>query len=68
MQENSAVRERLLREALRLFTERGYAATTVREIVAAAGVTKPVLYYYFGSKEGLYLEIMGASARFSSSG
>ncbi len=61
-QENPAVRERLLVEALRLFTERGYAATTVREIVAAAGVTKPVLYYYFGSKEGLYLEIMGSIA------
>ncbi|MEW6333413.1 MAG: TetR/AcrR family transcriptional regulator, partial [Thermodesulfobacteriota bacterium] len=26
--------------------------------VAAAGVTKPVLYYYFGSKEGLFLELM----------
>jgi len=58
IQENPVVRERLLTEALRLFTSRGYAATTVREIVAAAGVTKPVLYYYFGSKEGLYLEIM----------
>lgn len=59
MQDNPAVRERVLAEALRLFTARGYAATTVREIVAAAGVTKPALYYYFGSKEGLYLEIMG---------
>lgn len=58
IQENPAVRERLLTEALRLFTSRGYAATTVREIVEASGVTKPVLYYYFGSKEGLYLEIM----------
>ncbi|NVN98127.1 MAG: TetR/AcrR family transcriptional regulator [Geobacteraceae bacterium] len=59
VQENPDVRERLLREALLLFTSRGYAATTVREIVEAAGVTKPVLYYYFNSKEGLYLEIMG---------
>lgn len=57
--DNPAVRERVLIAALRLFTSKGYAATTVREIVAAAGVTKPVLYYYFGSKEGLYLEIMG---------
>jgi AcrR family transcriptional regulator len=61
--ENPVVRERLLGEALRLFTARGYAATTVREIVAAAGVTKPVLYYYFGSKEGLYLEIMNGIGR-----
>jgi len=65
IQENPAVRERLLAEALSLFTAKGYAATTVREIVAAAGVTKPVIYYYFGSKEGLYLEIMnGISALF----
>lgn len=63
LQENPVVRERLLGEALRLFTARGYAATTVREIVASAGVTKPVLYYYFGSKEGLYLEIMNGIGR-----
>lgn len=35
------VRQKLLAEALRLFTSRGYAATTVREIVEGAGVTKP---------------------------
>ncbi|GAM09883.1 HTH-type transcriptional repressor KstR2 [Geobacter sp. OR-1] len=57
-QANQAVRERLLAEGLRLFTSKGYAGTTVREIVEAAGVTKPVLYYYFNSKEGIYLELM----------
>lgn len=51
-------RERLLRAAVELFTVRGYAATSVREIVEAAEVTKPVLYYHFGSKEGIYLEIL----------
>lgn len=51
-------RERLLASATQLFNRRGYAATSVREIVDAAGVTKPVLYHYFGSKEGIYLEIM----------
>jgi len=54
-----SVRERLLRAAVDLFTTRGYAATSVREIVEHGGVTKPVLYYHFGSKEGLYLEILG---------
>lgn len=39
--------------AARLFATRGYDATSVREIVEAAGVTKPTLYYHFGSKEGL---------------
>lgn len=51
-------RERLLGAALELFTQRGYAATSVREICLAAAVTKPVLYYYFKSKEGLYLHLM----------
>jgi len=52
------VRERLLSGATGLFAAKGYAATTVREIVERAGVTKPVLYYYFRSKEGIYLELM----------
>jgi TetR/AcrR family transcriptional regulator len=52
------LREKLMEAALMLFTQRGYSATTVRELVEAAGVTKPVLYYYFGSKEGLFLELM----------
>ena len=56
--ENGSVRQRLLTAATDLFTQRGYAATTVREIVGAAGVTKPVLYYYFRNKEGIYLELM----------
>lgn len=56
-------RERLLSASLDLFTTKGFASTSVREIVAAAGVTKPVLYYYFGSKEGIYLELMEATFR-----
>jgi AcrR family transcriptional regulator len=55
---NGPVRQRLLEGAAELFTQRGYVGTTVREIVATAGVTKPVLYYYFRNKEGIYLELM----------
>lgn len=55
---NGSVRRKLLAGAAELFTRKGYAATTVREIVAAAGVSKPVLYYYFKNKEGIYLELM----------
>jgi len=36
-----------------LFATQGYDATSVREIVEGAGVTKPTLYYHFRSKEGL---------------
>ena len=53
-----AVRERLLAGATQLFNQKGYNGTTVREIVASAGVTKPVLYYYFRNKEGIYLELI----------
>jgi AcrR family transcriptional regulator len=48
-----AVARHIARAAARLFAARGYDATSVREIVEAAGVTKPTLYYHFGSKEGL---------------
>jgi AcrR family transcriptional regulator len=59
------VRQRLLAGATELFARKGYASTTVREIVQAAGVTKPALYYYFQNKEGIYLELMrDAKARF----
>lgn len=59
--EGVTVRQRLLQGAIDLFDRKGYAATTVREIVASAGVTKPVLYYYFRNKEGIYLELMRES-------
>lgn len=56
-------RQRLLAAAAKLFNRLGYASTSVREIVQAAGVTKPVLYHYFGSKEGIYREIVGHTLR-----
>jgi TetR/AcrR family transcriptional regulator len=52
------VRRLVLKCAGELFNRKGYAGTTVREIVNAAGVSKPVLYYYFGNKEGVFLELV----------
>ena len=46
--------EAILEAARELFTTKGFAATTVREVCRAAGVTPPALYYHFGSKEGLF--------------
>ena len=46
-------RSNLLACALRAFAAHGYDAVGVQEIVDAAGVTKPTLYHYFGSKRGL---------------
>lgn len=43
----------MLERAAELFAERGYDAVSVREIVDAVGVSKPVLYYHWKSKEGV---------------
>jgi len=56
------VRHALLRAGINLFAEKGYAGSSVREIVSLAGVTKPVLYYYFQSKEGLFQAILDSAA------
>lgn len=64
---DSAIRsnDRILLKALALFSEKGYDATSVREICEAAGVTKPTLYHFYGSKEGVYRAIVeGALERF----
>lgn len=46
--------QRILSTALQLFARKGYDACSVREICEAAGITKPTLYHFFGSKEGVY--------------
>jgi AcrR family transcriptional regulator len=51
-------KSKVMDAALRVFAERGYAAASVRDIAALAGVTKPVVYYYFGSKAGLYQALL----------
>jgi TetR/AcrR family transcriptional regulator len=43
-----------MQAALKSFADRGYAATSVRQIVSAANVSKPALYYYFKDKAGLF--------------
>ena len=51
-------RERLLREAARLFGDRGFDAVTTREICAAAGVNPGAIHYHFGDKDGLYAAVL----------
>ncbi len=46
--------DRILMSSLQLFSAKGYDATSVREICEAAGITKPTLYHFYGSKEGVY--------------
>jgi AcrR family transcriptional regulator len=52
------VRDRIFASALRHFSHKGFAATSLREVSLDAQTTKPMIYYYFGSKEGLYGSIV----------
>jgi AcrR family transcriptional regulator len=51
-------RRRIEDAATELFAQRGYAATTVEDIVRAAGVTKPMLYRHFESKQELCIALL----------
>jgi len=51
-------REQLLDVGRRLFAERGFEGTSIEEIAKDAGVSKPVVYEHFGSKEGLYAVVV----------
>ena len=54
--------QQVLAAARALFAERGYGAVTMDHVAAAVGVTKPLLYIYFGNKERLYLACMEPAA------
>ena len=46
---------------MRLFNEKGYEATTIRDICNEIGITAPSFYYYFDSKKVLYLQLLKES-------
>ncbi len=51
-------RIKIKEQAVILFSQKGFYGASIREIADAAGVTKPVIYYHYASKEGLYKSIM----------
>lgn len=51
-------RQAILAAAERLFAQRGFGATTMQDIAAAAGLARATPAYFFGSKEGLYTEML----------
>jgi len=61
-QEEGGARERLLVAAAQLWADRGYHSISVREICETAEVTKPTLYYHFGSKVGLAKALLDDAA------
>jgi AcrR family transcriptional regulator len=53
----------IVKAALPLFARKGFAKTTTKELASAAGVSEPLLYKHFPSKEALYLEIQDFNCR-----
>lgn len=56
-------RQQLLDIGRTLFAEKGFEGTSVEEIAAKAGVSKPVVYEHFGGKEGLYAVVVDREMR-----
>lgn len=54
----NAAETKLLESALHHFADKGYEGTSIREIIESAGVTRPVLYYYFENKENLFRRLV----------
>jgi len=53
-----ATRDNILRAATKIFAKHGYVGGSVGQISAAANSYDRMIYYYFGSKEGLYIEVL----------
>src|SRR5689334_17598742 len=53
-------RDRLVREAMQLFWEKGYASTSVADVLGRAGVNSGSLYHFFPGKQDLLLAVLDA--------
>lgn len=48
---------KIIEAALPLFMKRGYTAVSITDVIKAAEITKPTLYYYFSDKEELFVQV-----------
>src|SRR6476646_905846 len=55
--DSESTRAAVIDAAGRLFAERGFAATSMRDISAASGISHPLIHHHFGSKEELYAAV-----------
>jgi TetR/AcrR family fatty acid metabolism transcriptional regulator len=64
----SATRERLIQAAVDVFAAQGYHRATVDDIATASDASKGTFYYYFRSKQGIFLELLEQLAEMVESG
>ena len=55
--QSGTTRENILQAALHLFAVKGYHETSISSVAERAGVGKGTLYWYFSSKEELFLQV-----------
>ena len=60
-QDPDGVKRAILTAATQIFARQGYASTRIEDIVAQTATSKRMVYYYFGDKEGLYLQVLEAA-------
>ena len=61
------VQQKIIYEAVKLFSSKGYHGTSMRDIMKAAGCTQPTMYYYFDNKKALFKEsVLGEFQRMMS--
>jgi AcrR family transcriptional regulator len=58
MKKETVNKKKILECSIKLFARKGFSGTSIREITKEVGTTVPNIYYYFGSKEGLYNYIL----------
>jgi len=63
--EKDSSKARIFREAVSLFSQKGYNGVSMRELSERTGLSKPTIYYHFGSKEGIYKTLMETIRRFN---
>jgi len=61
--DRAAKRLALLEAAARMFNERGFHATSLDDVAASLGITKPTIYHYLGNKEQVLIECMAIGLR-----
>lgn len=57
-EQHDAKRRTILRQAARMFADKGFHQTTIEQIASALDVTKPTIYYYISSKEDILYKIL----------
>ena len=62
-EDDPPAKRQILRAAMKLFSERGFAATSIRDIAKESGYTNPALYKHFASKEELALHLFDTCHR-----